>query len=1055
MKLSHVQIWCIASIAVLAAGSALVQAQTDPVFTYQGQLKQGGQPFSGMMMMQFSLYDDPEFGTQIGSPYVSMPPVQVDNGLFTVEIDVTVFGPAAFDGNPRWLQIDVNDGGWITLSPRQPITPAPYALYAFDGAGGGGDSLWELSGSDIYYNAGNVGIGNEYPWARLDIVGSGEDPVVWAENGDDGTYATLVDMGTGVLGSTANPDGAGVYGSNHSWDAGLCVGIWGHVSNPDGYAGFFEGRGYFTDDVGIGRAPTARLDVAGTVKVDAFQLTDSPVSGYVLTADETGVGTWQPAGAGSSPWTVAGSDIYYNNGNVGIGTQNPIYPLHAVSDTTRTMYVNNNAISGSVAAVEAYCDSASGSAVRAYAGNDSGNTHGLDAYAVSPDGHAVYAFNEADLGNAYAVYGETNGLDGIAVYGHAVNGEENSAGIGVYGRSDSDHYGTGVYGEATNTGGITYGVHGVSTHGIGVRGNNQDSGNDGRLGTANEGVWGRTIIPGGIGVKGEAAASDGYGVYGVNTADTGNAIGGYFKTNSDDGRAVYGEAMTALSGYAGYFVGRSYFSSNVGIGTAQPSSPLTVAGVVESLTGGFKFPDGTIQTTAGGGGDSLWQQNGDEIYYNTGDVGVGVSDPDSQLHVAGGQWDLEYTEGDFKIGGGTYRMKMGVCTAGGETGACRIFAGGPGSRLILGANGTDRLTVSSSEVDIAGPLEVDGFQLTASPASGYVLTCDSAGNGSWQPGGGGGFSLPYSGTTSTGGIAFNITNTGADMAKGIQAKIENATSGEACAGKFIATGCSGNAIYATSDDTTVNALHVGSAGNAFYGLSSGSGGAYVTCIGENGYGIKALATGSWAYNIGGWFEASGSNGVGVHIETTGPFGTAIEALAEGSDGIGIVAKGARKAASLHGDVTLYEYGTETIVLEMGKGLDYAEGFDVSTDDAEIEPGTVLVIDADNPGELAISTQPYDRKVAGIVAGAKGLGSGVRLGGDEFDQDVALAGRVYCNVVALDEPIEPGDLLTTSDVPGCAMRVTDHQRAQGAVIGKAMQPLAQGERGQILVLVMPQ
>ena len=140
---------------------------------------------------------------------------------------------------------------------------------------------------------------------------------------------------------------------------------------------------------------------------------------------------------------------------------------------------------------------------------------------------------------------------------------------------------------------------------------------------------------------------------------------------------------------------------------------------------------------------------------------------------------------------------------------------------------------------------------------------------------------------------------------------------------------------------------------------------------------------------------------------------------------------------------------------MGKGLDYAEGFDVSTDDAEIEPGTVLVIDADNPGELAISTQPYDRKVAGIVAGAKGLGSGVRLGGDEFDQDVALAGRVYCNVVALDEPIEPGDLLTTSDVPGCAMRVTDHQRAQGAVIGKAMQPLAQGERGQILVLVMPQ
>ena len=119
------------------------------------------------------------------------------------------------------------------------------------------------------------------------------------------------------------------------------------------------------------------------------------------------------------------------------------------------------------------------------------------------------------------------------------------------------------------------------------------------------------------------------------------------------------------------------------------------------------------------------------------------------------------------------------------------------------------------------------------------------------------------------------------------------------------------------------------------------------------------------------------------------------------------------------------------------------------------PGTVLVIDPKTPGELAISTQPYDRKVAGIVAGAKGLGSGVRLGGDQFERDVALAGRVYCNVIAGDEPIEPGDLLTTSGKPGYAMKVTDHQRAQGAIIGKAMEPLAEGQQGQILVLVMPQ
>jgi len=117
----------------------------------------------------------------------------------------------------------------------------------------------------------------------------------------------------------------------------------------------------------------------------------------------------------------------------------------------------------------------------------------------------------------------------------------------------------------------------------------------------------------------------------------------------------------------------------------------------------------------------------------------------------------------------------------------------------------------------------------------------------------------------------------------------------------------------------------------------------------------------------------------------------------------------------------------------------------------VAPGTVLVIDPDHAGRLVTSTQPYDRKVAGIVAGAKGLGSGIRLGG-EFDHNVALAGRVYCNVVAGEEAIRPGDLLTTSSVPGHAMKVGDHVRAQGAILGKAMEPLAAGEKGQILVLV---
>jgi hypothetical protein len=65
--------------------------------------------------------------------------------------------------------------------------------------------------------------------------------------------------------------------------------------------------------------------------------------------------------------------------------------------------------------------------------------------------------------------------------------------------------------------------------------------------------------------------------------------------------------------------------------------------------------------------------------------------------------------------------------------------------------------------------------------------------------------------------------------------------------------------------------------------------------------------------------------------------------------------------------------------------------------------------------------------------------------------VSLSGRVYVWADAAHDPIQPGDLLTTSDIPGHAMKVTDYSRAQGAVLGKAMSALPAG-KGLVLVLV---
>lgn len=143
------------------------------------------------------------------------------------------------------------------------------------------------------------------------------------------------------------------------------------------------------------------------------------------------------------------------------------------------------------------------------------------------------------------------------------------------------------------------------------------------------------------------------------------------------------------------------------------------------------------------------------------------------------------------------------------------------------------------------------------------------------------------------------------------------------------------------------------------------------------------------------------------------------------------------------------------VMEIKGGSDLSEQFDVSSPDGDIEPGMVVCIDPSKPGALAVSRQAYDRKVAGILSGAGGVEPGMRMGQDgsaaDGEHPVALTGRVYCLADASHGSIEPGDLLTTSRTPGHAMKVSDHQRAQGAVIGKAMSSLETGQ-GLVLVLV---
>ena len=100
------------------------------VLSYQGQFYDSGHPACGTYDFSFWIYDSTNNpGIKLAGP-VTNSAVAVTNGLFSVQVD---FGPGVFNGLARWLQIAVRTNGAATftnLSPRQPLTPVPYAIFA-------------------------------------------------------------------------------------------------------------------------------------------------------------------------------------------------------------------------------------------------------------------------------------------------------------------------------------------------------------------------------------------------------------------------------------------------------------------------------------------------------------------------------------------------------------------------------------------------------------------------------------------------------------------------------------------------------------------------------------------------------------------------------------------------------------------------------------------------------------------------------------------------------------------------------------------------------------
>jgi hypothetical protein len=129
--------------------------------------------------------------------------------------------------------------------------------------------------------------------------------------------------------------------------------------------------------------------------------------------------------------------------------------------------------------------------------------------------------------------------------------------------------------------------------------------------------------------------------------------------------------------------------------------------------------------------------------------------------------------------------------------------------------------------------------------------------------------------------------------------------------------------------------------------------------------------------------------------------------------------------------------------------DVAETFEAVT---ECRPGTLMIISAS--GMVEPCSSEYDKRVVGVVSGAGPLRPGLTLGGNtrhDLAAPISMLGRVFCLADASKDPIELGDLLTSSSATGHAMKAADPAKSFGAVIGKALEPLEHG-RGLIPILI---
>lgn len=637
----------------------------------------------------------------------------------------------------------------------------------------------------------------------------------------------------------------------------------------------------------------------------------------------------------------------------------------------------------------------------------------------------------------YGLYNEitTNGSYGLA----SLTGLSNQVTLGG---SDTvtNLYGMSIQVSQNSTTGSTSGSGLYVNIGEGGYGGTLDSAIGGQfysvVATQNYGVWGSaqgdeltSVSSHGVYGYATGATSDNYGVYGYATGNTGTGYGGYFDTTRPGGYGVYGRAEdTSIANYGGYF--RSEGAGGYGVygwasdagATGNYGGYFTAAGTGAGTVG----VRGIASAVAAGSTHGVWGSTSSTNpvssgVYGSADAaasvyGVAGAATDTGAAVAnyGGHFLAYGGAGVGVYGEATYLTTAttnygGYFKAAGTSFASGVYGEATGAGTVYGVSGT--ASNSGAVMNTGGFFRSSGTGAGASGVRGYA----------------------YGAANDVYGVYGQANSTGVYTNYG---------------GYFLAQGTTGIAVRGEANNTAAAANY----------------GGYFTAAGDDSIAVFGDATSAvgTANNIGGYFRANGGgnnvygvyavangagNNFGIYAGTTSATGWA--GFFNGGRGIYAYRLAINDAVSA---VAYNTIGTaaagHTAAGEITDGSDLFIADDLEVDgqswfdgghvdlaemvaySGEGEAGDVVVVDENNDNSAKLATKPYDQSVLGIISTKPSL---IITGDIKEGKLLAVAGRVPTKVTNANGAIKRGDLLTTSAVPGHAMKATE----PGPIVGKAM------------------